>query len=291
MGHFDSIGFSSLSEKAAFIESQFLESGINIPPSSRYEKYFECLSYLGKCSKREEYDKVLNKFGIELILQALHETMELLGVLNAFEKENNPENMKKFRNVLSGSLIPKGIERVSASRDILFEMNVAAHFFNANIQCELEEPDIIIYIDGTPLFIACKRPQGINNLENNIRKARRQIAKRGTGIIALSLDKIINPEVNILDSENINSLDRGIDSEIRKFFKEHKIDLYRWIKDDRKVIGIFCSLRLLGHLRKEDFFVSSQKMHLYNLCSETSPYIEILSKIHTMLDRAGAFKI
>jgi hypothetical protein len=277
-GKFSTSKFNSFLPQIDFINHQFSQRKVKIHPQSRYAKYINCMQALANAKSKVEYDSIIEKYGMPLILQSFLEGSEIYGVLKEFEKESDEKFEPYLKKILSGPYIPDLSENKTESRDIMFELNMAARFRKANIICDLVEPDLKIKHEGHVFFVACKRPQRLGNLEANIRKARRQISSKGIGLIALSLDKYINPNTDVLQGNTMEDLAEQLKKEIDKFRKYNGKQISIWASD-RKVLGVIYSLCLIGSIETPNIFVSCQQIDIRLYCSPNSPYYKIIKSI------------
>ena len=81
------------------------------------------------------------------------EGSEIYGVLRQFENENDQVFGHNLKKIISGPVIPDENETKTQSRDIMFELNMAAHFKKTNINCFLAEPDLKIKYKDYELFV------------------------------------------------------------------------------------------------------------------------------------------
>lgn len=83
MENFSKISFKDHSDVyIPYIMDYLKERKINIKPGSRFAIYKNVLQELAKCESSTEYDAVLGKFGMGLILASLKEIMETYHILN-----------------------------------------------------------------------------------------------------------------------------------------------------------------------------------------------------------------
>ena len=246
---------------------------IAIKASSRFDTYFRCVKLLSESS-----EKAKSRYGIETIVTALKEIAELYGIIMTFIDDNSEVYTQKLTVILAGANIPNESERDTHARNTAFELNMAAHFKKAEFPTVLCEPDIKVNINNSDVFIACKRPASISNFEKTIKDSKRQIIKRGKGIIALSLDKLMNPSFNILQGRSTTSIAETVIDEINSFRDRYKSIIGR-ASDNRKIFGLVFSFGLVASDLAEGIFVTYQQIVTTNLCSLNSPNILLLKEM------------
>lgn len=123
-------------------------------------------------------------------------------------------------------------DKYNNSRDIQYQMYLAARIKESGYSISWEEPDLKLFFDDSDILLAVKRVSSINKVYTRIKEAEKQILKcQGEGIIALSLDKtsesspstIQNPDdlYNVAHSRLLNILRN--DFEARYFIRDSNI--------------------------------------------------------------------
>lgn len=79
------------------------------------------------------------------------------------------------------------------SQDFLWELEVASRLANRFKWVSMEEPDIVVRLDGSRAFsVACKRPRNKKSIGGAIRKGARQVSHAGLpGLVVISIDPLI----------------------------------------------------------------------------------------------------
>jgi|tagenome__1003787_1003787.scaffolds.fasta_scaffold20636239_2 hypothetical protein len=98
---------------------------------------------------------------------------------------------RRFELALTGRF--RGTRVHDPARAAQFELFTAASCGSAGARPRHAEPDIIVVVGAKALAIAAKRLLSFGNLEENVRKARKQIAATGhDGLIALDFTAALN---------------------------------------------------------------------------------------------------
>lgn len=139
----------------------------------------------------------------------------------------------------------------------------------------------MILRENDKLYMACKRPNSINNLEKTIQKARRQIAKRGHGIICLSIDKLLNYDAKVLQIEEHETISEKVRFVMNRFIREWNHKIQYWAQD-KKIFGILYYFSCASDFKKENIFTVIQKYYITNRCSNQSPYYKFLEDIEQL---------
>jgi len=165
--------------------AQIATAGIKLPPGNRIAVSLDViLDFL----KAETGLDGMRGRSLVRVMTAVGETEEfatILDLLMPLFKEGNAWG-KRLRQALSGRL--SGMREHDAARAAQFELFAAARCQAAGAVPVLAEPDLVLQVGTKRLAIAAKRVLSLGRLEENVRKARRQIAAAGIdGIIALDL--------------------------------------------------------------------------------------------------------
>ena len=135
--------------------------------------------------------------GFETALEAERD-FQILGFVfdQVNEDSDDPEFLRLVRNTLKDSILPQDDREGSKGRDAQFELLVAAICQSAGmLPVSREEPDVICHIEDTKYGIAAKRIKNVAKLEQNVRKAAKQIQGVGVrGFIALDTSVALNRE-------------------------------------------------------------------------------------------------
>lgn len=285
MLNFSKENYGEIVKKAKFINSEYEKRDIPLSPASRLIKYSECVKEISDAYNTGKLASAMSKYDYLFLINSFKEIQELHGVVNAFQDTDDPKLNSKLNIVISGSDVPNRSERKTESRDLLFELNIAAHLKVAGCPIEFVEPDILFYLnDITKLVIACKRPNSETNLKKSIRRGRRQIieaTKRGVadrGFLAISLDKIINPRYFVLEGKDIISLEDNLVREMKRFIDSYGKQFISWIHS-KKVFAILYSLSTICIDKSNNLLINAQQIVLNNLCSISSPYFKLIEKV------------
>lgn len=169
-------------------------------------------------------------------------TQELKSKLQLFIK--GPE-FSLSENIGSGSQQP---------RDIAFELFMASAFNLSGFTIDFHtEADLRASLGDNIFFLECKRPRSRHSVRANVRSAASQLrvrykstvaSNRVSGIIALSIDKIINPNDQLLVTDNENALDNRLAQEATNFVRQYDV---HWKKiPDVQTIGILVLIQTVA---------------------------------------------
>jgi hypothetical protein len=134
------------------------------------------------------------------------EALEFIDVYKAYNGAENPRLIAKLERALKGchTLIDESTQN-NDPRNTMFELALAAGLRLRGVDVELGEPDLIINFPKRQYVVECKRPFRETSLKANVREAESQLRANlrpgQHGVIAISLNRIINPGRSVLGVE------------------------------------------------------------------------------------------
>lgn len=178
--------------------------------------------------------------------------------------------ISKLRRAVNGPI--DAIEETPATttaRNFLFEATMMAigQIPNMGMQSIFDAPsDAGIALWGKNIWIECKRVTSESAIEENVRKASRQLeralsAKYGVGnrgIVALDVSKILNPGDKIYSAKNDRILEDSIRREVLNFVHAYRSvweDVY--LRRDSKIIGTLVRISTMAQSEGRNLLVSS----------------------------------
>jgi hypothetical protein len=151
---------------------------------------------------------------------------------------------EKFGAILEGPFNPQ--EETAASnlaRNTAFELHLAGWLSHKGIPTRIcHNPDVLCEMADRRLFIQCKRPFSRRKIEDNIKRACKQLSidlnsagdTRNRGVVAISMTKAINPGTMFLQVRTEANLTPALSSQMRALATYY---VSRFIKG-RRIIGI-----------------------------------------------------
>lgn len=207
----------------------------------RYEKYLselEASRLVFRFIDHNAYDAGVEASELILIHQGLSK-MELIDVF-----------IEKLHNFVTGPLhaTQEQIGRGSSQRprDYGFELAIGAHFALGGFAVRFtKEADIEISDGKTIFYLECKRPKKHGTIRNNLREAYSQLKRRyenhsydlpPRGLVAISLNKLVNPEYLTMLYPNEVVLNRTIKDFLQRFMEQRRS---LWNTDlDNRTMGV-----------------------------------------------------
>ena len=166
------------------------------------------------------------------VTNILLEARELTSIYRGFSTQEKPEIDKNLKHYLKGPYLVTDEKAENASnrpRNLGFELYLNALFARAGLGLLYDtSADLSFVHDGITYHLEAKRPQYLNSVENNIIECNRQLTKRlnnsiskkGKGLIALDLSRVMNPTNDLFISPNKRDLELYMTAESEKRIAE-----------------------------------------------------------------------
>jgi hypothetical protein len=234
-------------ELASFVIATIEAAGVPVPASSRLWR-MRNIYRSGVATIEPEHPD------FELALEADRD-MQLLAF--AFDQlaatELSDTYLDLLRKLISDSVLPQNDRTNSPGRDAGFEIYVgavctASHLFPV----AWEEPDVTFVLDGTKYGLAAKRLKNIQNLNQRVSKAVKQIDRSGLpGLIVLDASLAFNP-----NNHRIRQMNETV------FWREYEANFQAtWRKYQPQIQRIIARADVLGII-----------VHDYHICQQNSDW-------------------
>jgi hypothetical protein len=181
----------TLREQADFIRSTIEAMGHKINPVSRIGRMHTVV-----CRPRGEGQGVITPDDkhFPIAREALKDLQMISHIFDNLESGVDLLLHAKVRRLIKDSVLPENDAEESQGRDAQHELFVAATAAAARLTPRLAEPDVLASIGGLEFAIAAKRIKSLDNLENNVRGAAKQIEECGRpGLIAIDIALAMHP--------------------------------------------------------------------------------------------------
>lgn len=211
-------GLEDLAQKLEYILDRFKILDLSVKASSRlYHHQKQVAKYL-HTGHDPKFDQ------LQHLGEATREIRELYIILEDDEFVNLIPTYK-LRALLDGTMISSR-DRDTLGRDIQYELLIGRLFHKSGLQVQLREPDTRCKYGRVEFSIAAKRLRSRRQLRKRVRDASKQIEGQGLlGIIALSLEQVLNPDLLPLQGSDPRQLTAQIEDDLDAFVQEHQRDL------------------------------------------------------------------
>jgi len=241
------ISFDGIIENISELDSWLCERGIG--ERAR-------LNRLGQIVRRVKF---LVDFRKDPLLETDNDRFELMwGLMEAkefsgifpFIKEwhkDNPDYIKrKLEVILMGTDSPGDETPVNnESRNTLFELVLAGILAGNGVDIRFESnADLAVHTNWGPIYIECKRPYSNKSLRSNVLKAEKQLVRRlrtttnARGAIAISVSRVINPDLRLLCGPTHKAILEKLEDEQRVVAERH-LNILTTIDEKKIILALF----------------------------------------------------
>ena len=268
--------YEKIEDTTAWLAAQ----GLRIEPTriGEYKKVFSEILSLHKSGKFNDQEK--RKY-FEKYVNIVYEVQELVYIFTGLSPIIKDELSSRFRMFIKGpsSYIDENTNTSSnVARNIGFELLIAAKLADAGLNVEFGTlADLKIIFKDYTFFVECKRPQYWHQINSNIKGAFSQLkvrykTNRGKdnlrGIIALSVSKVLNPDLNILVTPNIHTLHSYTEKILDDFHKNYSS---KWLSpQDNRTIGAIIYFSTPASIEKENIIAHTHQIDFINCCDSRS---------------------
>ncbi len=242
---FQTRDFGELAKDMAVATTWLADMGYDYA-KTRVGNYSKHLIEIAEYNKSGEMGKLLSKGNYFELITSLYEAQELVRIYQVFHAYDDSSLFKKLGYFIKGprSYVDENPSTSSnLARNTAFELSLAAEMASAGFKIVItEDYDIGFEVDGKQIIIECKRPQVDHQVNGNIKGALRQLNSRYTdkkqrGLIALSIDRIINPDFKSLNVDFPEQLGERL-SDIADSFIESNMRKWQYPQDTRTIGAI-----------------------------------------------------
>ena len=144
--------------------------------------------------------------------------------------------------LVSGAEFSTLESNTASARDFQFESFIGAVCELSGYAVRFDEPDIVVTENDKAFGIAAKRPRNERRIENNCKKAVRQIRNSGmSGLIALDLSFALQAD-KCVNTNDLRGAQVHVEEVVNGFIHENNARLQQLCRDE-------CVLGVLAHLQ------------------------------------------
>ncbi len=285
-----------IDEAACWLNSLGLNHNKN-----RVGRYTRDIKLLANAFINNKLNELINETNFNRLCNSLFEATELSIIYKGLKNIKDDNFLEKLRMFIKGPIYRLDEKLSSGShtaRDIGFELNIASHFAATKFNLDFTtNADLLIHDDQRYLFIECKRPSSLKNIDKCIHDAHKQLTRRFNrfnlpdktyGIVVLSLSKLMNRGDMFLEVLEEQQLEKELSRIITNFIKTYE---KLWAKElDIRRIGIILYINTPAILTKYNIFVCSEQFgaipvglkgdpryhYFLDVCKRLSPSIQLL---------------
>ncbi len=235
--------------------------------SGRTYNYLKLISFWKDNYKTSNADDVKKRF--PNFVSSMFEIHDFIEVYNSFKSEDNQyldEIIEKLKKGVKGPINSSAeTPKSTTARNFLFEALFAAkvHRPEFGVKAILNaESDTGIKFDKYKIWVECKRISNSAKINSNVRTASNQLDKiikkqKGAGhrgIVALEVTKLLNPNSELLVSNNDSSLSKSVDEIMDEFILRYS-SIWQKIYTEK-------SNKILGTVIRFSFMSASEERNL-----------------------------
>jgi hypothetical protein len=219
--------FDEILESLDKLDSWLISLGIQ-PKTDRWHQAAKTVRAAKE--QRERVERGETRLMVENYVHGLFEAIEAHEIFRAFSGEASQPLKEKVQRALSGPIAPPDEQpRNSAGRNAMFELSLAADWKNHGLSVEVGEPDIFLYIAGSPFLVECKRPFSGNSIWPNIEDSAKQLGRDldrpenclARGIVAISLGRALTQN-NLICCAQVGEAKQAVGKALRAMIAEHQ---------------------------------------------------------------------
>jgi hypothetical protein len=275
---FSSTNYADLSDRYQAAYDWFESFGFKVAVT-RLRRYKACIDELATYYREGTLDIASFKRDFAQQATALSEAIEIVRIHSGLASLVSTGLRNKLEIVLSGKDGRPYPTDFDPSRDIAFELLLAARCQKAGLQVEIgAKADLVILLNGNELFIECKRLKSAGTVRKRIKDALKQLHCRynsaddpvaARGILALSVTDLINPRHGLITGESPEVVGTKVQRLLDDFIRRYQV-LWQQSQDTR-MTGTFVELSVPSVIESENLFTTCHQVGMNNSCAQGTP--------------------
>lgn len=234
---------------------------------TRFEAIYSNVQQITEKFECGTLETLIEEKGNEDLWLSLTESDAFIRIFTALKHiESAKLPRRALKLTLGGPLLPREeTPNTAQSRNILFELELAARFHEAGISI-IGFDDIKLYFDGNHIGVQCKRPFSKKGVRDNLRSAKEQIRKRHSaisqGMIAFAIDKIYETDRKILVVNNQSEIRQHVTWRTNDFIERNKNDWHHIL--NTRIIGILICMKYICHIKDINLLTTGFQLDIYD---------------------------
>lgn len=258
--------------------------------SSRLEEVINCIAMLMESWKAKNLEQLIDDVDGEYLYYGLSEANAFIYVYKSLKSLPSDKIPRKLlKEIILGPFLAKDEVPGGANvnnRNFLFEIEMAAKLASKGLEITGFE-DVQFTYEHYNFAMQCKRLISSRNIAYNVEKAYGQLKpmlneRNARGIIALSIEKIIEADKNILVVNNVGEIQPKILANSLHFINEYGWSWRKVIYP--KVIAVFVLTKFLAHIKDINLLTTVYHVDIVPLCMPNTGQVSD----YNILKRLGA---
>jgi hypothetical protein len=227
--------------------------------------------------------ELLESAGEQALINSLYEISTINTIYQGLKSiEATPGLINRLNELILGTTDVRNEGQKPSShkgRDTSFELIMASFFSQAAYSINIDtDADLLASNQNISLIIECKRPRSSHSLRGALKSAKHQLANRyntisnknnSYGVIAISIDIIVNPQHFYLLTSDSDSINNILTKEAYNFIHSN-LSLWRTILHNN-TLGVLALLRTIAIVRDVNMIATCSFMTGTNLHIPGSP--------------------
>lgn len=238
---------------------------------TRVGKYQEILEHLARRQTAGTLQSISDSYTEDECTNALFEVQQILDIYDGLSGTECQGLTHRLREALRGHESYVLANESRSGRDISFELLVAAKYAPEKGRMTFDRgADMAMTLaNGTPFFIECKRLKSPGKLETRIKEGLKQLERRydqsaspetARGMLALSIDKIADPERKPIMALNDEDLSRHMSDLVSNFINTYQ---HYWVAYQRpRTLTVMVILEMPSQVLSRIQHCNSREMHM-----------------------------
>src|ERR1700722_2489471 len=238
-----SLTYVQIKEKALAVKALYADSMVQLPPTSGLESLIANAIDTSDIWQTGRADSISHTMLFNLV--QLDRVAEALLPLRAVDNR-----AKYLGELASGCLSPFNRAR-SKAKDTLWELELWATLKRRSFAADLEEPDIVVEVNGATIGIACKKFYSTKHVQHVLSKGVAQIESAyDFGIIGVSLDDLPPPDT-IFKAPTRDAIGEVLTQANFEFLRDHERHFRKYLSSGR-LLGALVSTGGIAEVYQED---------------------------------------
>lgn len=214
---------------------------------TRVGKYKVLLSTLARYQLSNNLNEFIEEHSFPDWVNAIYESAELIRIYEGLNGRVDMDLSYRLRDSLKGHELFVLDKSDRSGRDFSLELSIAAKFTSCGYFIDFgDDADLKVNIRNFVVYLECKRLKSKKKIQGRIKEGLKQLHRRyvkskipdrSRGLLVLSIAKIINAHLGLLEAENDQELgeiafahnrafiNKSIPTGRKKLIKEHSVQL------------------------------------------------------------------
>lgn len=253
---------------------------------SRYAKYKGYIDDFYKKGNPNDLSDLEQRF--KKLNDAAQECIQIVQVFDSFKNEKSVGFEERLQKAVYGTDFYNPESKTDQPRDFLYELLIASWFNKLGYKIDFEQlTDVVANRNGTTVYAECKRIKSINGLEENFKKACKQLSKIDNnanhyGLVFIDIYNCVADKIRDYEYSDIFTMRKEINEVLENNFRKQNSGLIENIltKNLEYTLGVvFTSVRCLWLSNVTPQFFQERKVIASSKISDVN--FEVLQKLLT----------